>query len=140
MPPSNNVCPDCHGKARKLLKSRAELAKALSAAIKEHRRKNNGLPHQQVSIRLGKPKDISFKCPHHPSLLACPKEVEEQAKDIVLTDDLKQQEIAVKKQEDDARRKKKEASQAKARLQIDKANDRLKKLAGISETQDTPEK
>ena len=76
------------------------------------------------------PDDMKTDCGDGSSLLACPETDTNQEHD-VLTDDINQQQQALEKAKDDKKRRDKQLQTDKANLQIAKANDRLRALAGI---------
>ena len=76
------------------------------------------------------PDDMKTDCGDGSSLLACPDTYTNQEHD-VLTDDIDQQQQALEKAKDDKKRRDKQLQTDKANLQIAKANDRLRALAGI---------
>ena len=78
------------------------------------------------------PPDATTDCGENSSLLVCPKvDNGHQEHGGVLTDDIDQQQQAIDKAREDKKRRDKQLQTDKAKLQIAKANDRLRALAGI---------
>jgi hypothetical protein len=78
------------------------------------------------------PPEATTDCGENSSLLVCPNvEDGHQEHGDVLTDDIDQQQQAIEKAKEDKKRRDKQLQTDKAKLQIAKANDRLRALAGI---------
>jgi len=79
------------------------------------------------------PIDASTECGDGSSLLACPIKGYSEETEQLLTDDLEQQSQKLQRDKEEKKRRDKQLASDAEKLKIAKANDRLRKLAGLGQ-------